>query len=132
MTHVLRTLLPSREAPAGETAPSPVDRPRRRNLLVRLPAASLAGVAAAGASAPWEQRWLLPLAVAALVLVLQRVSLRYASLLGLLFGLGFTLALTAWMRAVGAAAWRHLQSDAALIMLQELVLRPGRRRRNGR
>ena len=113
MTHVLRTLLPSREAPAGETAPSPVDRPRRRNLLVRLPAASLAGVAAAGASAPWEQRWLLPLAVAALVLVLQRVSLRYASLLGLLFGLGFTLALTAWMRAVGTDAWLLLSPVVA-------------------
>ena len=75
--------------------------------------ASLAGVAAAGASAPWEQRWLLPLAVAALVLVLQRVSLRYASLLGLLFGLGFTLALTAWMRAVGTDAWLLLSPVVA-------------------
>ncbi|ANH40515.1 Apolipoprotein N-acyltransferase [Nocardioides dokdonensis FR1436] len=76
-------------------------------------AASLAGVAAAGASAPWEQRWLLPLAVAALVLLLQRVSLRQASFLGLLFGLGFTLALTAWMRAVGTDAWLLLSPVVA-------------------
>lgn len=100
-----QTRLATRTAEPGDTAPSPVDRPRRRNRLARLPAALLAGVAAAGASAPWEQRWLLPLAVAALVVLLQRVSLRQASLLGLLFGLGFTLALTAWMRAVGTDAW---------------------------
>jgi apolipoprotein N-acyltransferase len=82
-------------------------------MLARLAAASLAGVAAAGASAPWEQRWLLPLAVAALVLVLRRVSLRHAWLLGLLFGLGFTLALTAWMRAVGTDAWLLLSPVVA-------------------
>jgi len=108
-----QTRLATRTAEPGDTAPSPVDRPRRRNRLARLPAALLAGVAAAGASAPWEQRWLLPLAVAALVLVLQRVSLRYASLLGLLFGLGFTLALTAWMRAVGTDAWLLLSPVVA-------------------
>ena len=113
MTHVLRTLLPSREAPAGETAPSPVDRPRRRNLLVRLPAASLAGVAAAGASAPWEQRWLLPLAVAALVLLLQREPLRHAFAMGLLFGFGYTLVLTGWVRAVGTDAWLLLSPVVA-------------------
>jgi len=45
------------------------------------------------------------LAVAALVLLLQRASLRRAFLLGLLFGLGYTLVLTAWMRAVGTDAW---------------------------
>ena len=92
-------------ASPDETALSPVHQPRRRNRLARLAAAALAGVAAAGASAPWEQRWLLPLAVAALVLLLQRVSLRHAFLLGLLFGLGYTLVLTAWMRAVGTDAW---------------------------
>ncbi len=68
-------------------------------------AASLAGVAAAGASAPWEQRWLLPLAVAALVLLLQREPLRHAFAMGLLFGFGYTLVLTGWMRAVGTDAW---------------------------
>lgn len=95
----------ARTAEAGETASASVDRPRRRHRLARLAAASLAGVAAAGASAPSEQRWLLPLAVAALVLLLQRVSLRYSLLLGLLFGFGFTLVLTGWMRAVGTDAW---------------------------
>lgn len=99
------TPLPTRTGKARQTAPSTVHQPWRRNRLARLAAASLTGVAAAGASAPWEHRWLLPLAVAALVLLLQRVSLRYAVLLGLLFGLGYTLALTAWMRAVGTDAW---------------------------
>ena len=65
----------------------------------------LAGVAAAGASAPWDQTWLLPFAIAALVLLVQRVSLRHAFVLGLMFGLAFVLVLTAWMRAVGTDAW---------------------------
>lgn len=99
------TSVATRSASPDETALLPIHQPRRRNQLARLAAASLAGVAAAGASAPWEQRWLLPLAVAALVLLLQRASLRRAFLLGLLFGLGYTLVLTAWMRAVGTDAW---------------------------
>ena len=95
----------ARAAQTGEKAPASVDRPRRRRRLARLAAASLAGVAAAGASAPWEQRWLLPLAVAALVLLLQRVPLRHAFAMGLLFGFGYTLVLTGWVRAVGTDAW---------------------------
>ncbi len=102
----------SRPAEAGTTARSP-RQAGRRTLLPRLPAAALAGIAAAGASAPWEQRWLLPLAVAALVLLLRRVSVRYAVVLGLLFGLGYTLALTAWMRAVGTDAWLLLSPVVA-------------------
>ena len=102
----------SRPAEAGTTAPSP-RQPGRRTLLARLPAAALAGIAAAGASAPWEQRWLLPFAVAALVLLLRRVSVRDAVVLGLLFGLGYTLALTAWMRAVGTDAWLLLSPVVA-------------------
>lgn len=105
MTQAPPTPTPTHKVEAGETAISTVHRPWHRNLVARLAAASLAGVAAAGASAPWEQRWLLPLAVAALVLLLQRVSLRQASLLGLMFGIGFVLALTVWMRAVGTDAW---------------------------
>ncbi|WP_299929571.1 apolipoprotein N-acyltransferase [uncultured Nocardioides sp.] len=107
------TPLPTRTAQARETTPSLVARPLRRHLLARLAATSLVGVAAAGASAPWEHRWLLPLAVAALVLLLQRVPLCHAFLLGLLFGLGFTLALTAWMRAVGTDAWLLLSPVVA-------------------
>ena len=101
------------QVPPEETAHGTVRHPRRRNRAAQLVAASLAGVAAAGASAPWEQRWLLPLAVAALVLLLQRASLRYACLLGLLFGIGFTLALTAWMRAIGTDAWLLLSPVVA-------------------
>lgn len=39
------------------------------------------------------------------MLLLQRLPLRHAFFLGLLFGFGYTLALTAWMRAVGTDAW---------------------------
>lgn len=90
---------------AGETAAAPLTRTRWRHVVWRLTVASAAGIAAAGASAPWEQRWLLPLAVAGLVLMVQSVSLRLALLVGLCFGLGYTLALTFWMRAVGTDAW---------------------------
>ncbi|GAW49730.1 apolipoprotein N-acyltransferase [Nocardioides sp. PD653] len=100
-----RTSVSARSASPDEPALSPVHQPRRRNRLARLAAASLAGVAAAGASAPWEQRWLLPLAVAALVFLLHGSTLRRAFLLGLLFGLGYTVLLTAWMRAVGTDVW---------------------------
>lgn len=97
----------------GETANAPRTRTRRRHLVWRLTVASAAGTAAAGASAPWEQRWLLPLAVAGLVLLVQSVSLRLALLVGLCFGLGYTLALTFWMRAVGTDAWLMVSSVVA-------------------
>ncbi len=113
MTPALPTPHTTRTAEPRQQAPSTVHQPRRRHLLARLPAASLAGVAAAGASAPWAHRWLLPLAVAALVLLLQRVSLRHAFLLGLLFGLGYALTLTAWMQAVGTDAWLLLSPVVA-------------------
>lgn len=101
--------------PAGARTPSasPGHHTDRRIRLARLPAAVLAGTAAAGASAPWDQRWLLPLAVAALVLLVQRVPLRRAAVLGLLFGLAYTLALTVWMRAVGTDAWLLLSPVVA-------------------
>jgi apolipoprotein N-acyltransferase len=101
--------------PAGARTPSasPDHHTDRRIRLARPPAAVLAGLAAAGASAPWDQRWLLPLAVAALVLLVQRVPVRRAAVLGLLFGLAYTLALTVWMRAVGTDAWLLLSPVVA-------------------
>ncbi len=78
---------------------------RRRDLATWIVAAPTAGVAAAAASAPWEQRWMLPLAVAALVGLLHAAPWTRACVLGLLFGLGYTLTLTWWMRAVGTDAW---------------------------
>lgn len=56
---------------------------------------------------------MLPLAVAAFVLLVRRVPVRQAGVLGLLFGLGYTLALTAWMRAVGTDAWLLLSPVVA-------------------
>lgn len=76
-------------------------------------AAGVAGVAAAGASAPWNQRWVLPLAVAVLVLLLRRASVRHAGVLGLVFGFGYALVLTSWMRAVGTDAWLLLSPVVA-------------------
>ena len=106
---------PSLVGPAGARTPSASfdHHTDRRIRLARIPAAVLAGMAAAGASAPWDERWLLPLAVAALVLLVQRVPVRRAAVLGLLFGLAYTLALTVWMRAVGTDAWLLLSPVVA-------------------
>ena len=79
--------------------------PGNRAVWMRFGLAPVAGLAAAAASAPWEQRWLLPLAVGALVALLHRVRLRQAAGLGFLFGLAYVLLLTGWMRVIGVDAW---------------------------
>ncbi|MDN4175702.1 apolipoprotein N-acyltransferase [Nocardioides sp. SOB77] len=107
-----RTSSPPHAAEPAVTSSSPRrTRPHRR--LVRALVASLAGVAAATASAPWEYRWILPLAIAAFVFQLHRAALRPALLLGFLFGLGYAIPLTAWMRAVGVDAWLLLTPAVA-------------------
>ena len=65
----------------------------------------LAGVSLAAASAPWEQVWLLPIGVGALVVVVGAGGLRYSFALGYVFGVGYILMLTSWMRVVGMDAW---------------------------
>lgn len=72
---------------------------------VRLLASIAAGLGLAGASAPFEQRWLLPLAVAIFTATTYRTRGRPALLVGYVFGVSYLLTLTAWMRAVGADAW---------------------------
>ena len=73
--------------------------------MVRLLVAALAGVALAATCAPWEQRWLLPTAVAAWAVTLHRANWRAALLLGYVFGSAYLLTLTFWMRVVGIDAW---------------------------
>jgi apolipoprotein N-acyltransferase len=107
-----RTISPPK-APVSAAVAASLRRPRPHRRLFRVLVASLAGVAAAAASAPWEYRWLLPLAVAAFVFQLHRAALRPALLLGFLFGLGYAITLTSWMRAVGVDAWLLLSAAVA-------------------
>ncbi|UMG92250.1 apolipoprotein N-acyltransferase [Nocardioides sp. TF02-7] len=65
----------------------------------------MAGLACAAAGAPLELRWLLPLGVGAVVCALHRVDAWRGGILGYAFGLGYTLALVAWMRVIGFDAW---------------------------
>jgi apolipoprotein N-acyltransferase len=74
----------------------------------------LAGASLAAASAPWEQAWLLPIGVAAFVAVVGAGRVRSSFLLGYLFGAGYVLMLTSWMRAVGVDAWLIVGGAAAI------------------
>lgn len=73
--------------------------------LARVLVAAIAGIALAGTAAPWNQRWLLPVAVSVAVLAFRSVRPEHALLLGYVFGAAYLLTLTAWMRAVGPDAW---------------------------
>lgn len=66
------------------------------------------------ASAPWELRWLAPLAVAALVISVSGTRRRTAVLLGLVFGLVFVVLLVSWMRVIGTDAWLLVSAAAAV------------------
>ncbi len=92
------SILRERETPTAE-----LSQPSRRDL--RLVASVVAGGALAATAAPWEQRWLLPVAVAILVLALRGGGVRSGVILGYVFGATYVLTLTFWMRAVGVDAW---------------------------
>jgi apolipoprotein N-acyltransferase len=72
---------------------------------VRTCVALLAGVVLALAFEPLRLVLLMPIAVAAFVLVQRDVPIRRAWLPGLAFGVGFMFTLISWMRAVGPDAW---------------------------
>lgn len=78
-----------------------------------MPLALLAGTACAAANAPLEQRWLLPLAVAAAVAAIHRTGPWRGGLLGYAFGLGYVLALVTWMRVIGVDAWLMISAVVA-------------------
>ncbi|WP_051551742.1 apolipoprotein N-acyltransferase [Nocardioides sp. URHA0020] len=74
-------------------------------MLVRILAAVACGVGLALAFEPVAQPVVIPFAVAGFVLCTRGLTLRWAWLPGLAFGLGFELVLLFWMRAVGPDAW---------------------------
>jgi apolipoprotein N-acyltransferase len=86
--------------PAGARASATVwDVPLR--CLVAL----VGGLVLAAAFEPVGFAWLMPPAIAALVLSVRGVRLRWAWLPSLVFGVAFTYAVMVWMRSVGTDAW---------------------------
>jgi apolipoprotein N-acyltransferase len=77
-------------------------------LLVRVLAAAGAGVGAALAFEPVHWAYLLPVAVAALTLLVRGRRLRSGFLLGFCFGTAFMLVLLPWVRVVAVYAWPGL------------------------
>lgn len=74
----------------------------------------LAGVLLAGAYAPFDVPWVIPVAVAAYVVCVGPLRPRSAWVPGLAFGLGFQLTLLWWMRVIGTDAWAALAGIEAL------------------
>ena len=64
-----------------------------------------AGIAAAAAFEPYAVSVLLPLAVAALTLLVRGLSGRRAFVVGTVFGGAFMLGLLPWLRVIGVDAW---------------------------
>ena len=83
-------------------------------MLARTGLAALSGMLLAGAYAPFDVPWVIPVAVAAYVVSLDRLPSRRAWLPGLAFGLGFQLTLLWWMRVIGTDAWAGLAGFEAL------------------
>lgn len=73
-----------------------------------------AGLCLSLAFEPLAWAWLVPVAVAAYVLLTRGLRLRRAFLVGLVFGLAFYLTHIVWMRAVGTPAWLALSTLEAL------------------
>lgn len=95
--------------------PSAQRRRGRARFGVRVIVALAAGAGLAAAAAPWDQKWLLPLAVAAFVTAVGTTGLRSALLLGYVFGATYVLTLTSWMSAaVGVDAWLMIGAAVAI------------------
>ena len=67
--------------------------------------ALVGGLVLAAAFEPVGHAWVMPPAIAALVLSVRGLAPRRAWLPSLLFGIGFIYAVMVWMRAVGTDAW---------------------------
>ena len=67
--------------------------------------ALVGGLVLAAAFEPIGHAWVMPPAIAALVLSVRGLAPRRAWLPSLLFGIAFTYAVMVWMRAVGTDAW---------------------------
>ena len=97
-------------------------------MLARTGLAALSGMLLAGAYAPFDVPWVIPVAVAAYVVSLDRLPSRRAWLPGLAFGLGFQLTLLWWMRVIGTDAWAGLAGFEALFYAALGALVPRLRR----
>ena len=97
-------------------------------MLARTGLAALSGMLLAGAYAPFDVPWVVPVAVAAYVVSLDRLPSRRAWLPGLAFGLGFQLTLLWWMRVIGTDAWVGLAGFEALFYAALGALVPRLRR----
>jgi apolipoprotein N-acyltransferase len=82
-------------------------------VLLRVLVALASGVVLSLAFEPVALPFVIPLAVAALVLCCRGLRLRRAWLPGFAFGLGFQYVLIFWMRAVGSDAWLALATAEA-------------------
>lgn len=67
--------------------------------------ALVGGLALAAAFEPLGHSWLMPPAIAALVLTVRGLAPRRAWVPSLVFGIAFTYAVMVWMRSVGTDAW---------------------------
>ncbi|GAA4716122.1 apolipoprotein N-acyltransferase [Nocardioides conyzicola] len=74
-------------------------------MLLRMLVAFACGVGLSLAFEPVALPWVIPFAVAGLVLTTRGLRARAAWLPGLAFGIGFQFVLLYWMRAVGTDAW---------------------------
>lgn len=83
-------------------------------LPTRLLLAALAGVAAGAAFEPLRLVYVLPVAVAALTLLLRNVSPGRGFWLGWVFGSAFMLTLLPWLQVIGVDAWIMLSLFEAL------------------
>jgi apolipoprotein N-acyltransferase len=72
---------------------------------IRCLTALVGGLVLAAAFEPIGLAWLMPPAIATLVLSVRGLRPRHAWLPSLLFGIAFTFAVMVWMRAVGTDAW---------------------------
>jgi apolipoprotein N-acyltransferase len=93
--------------PAPLQAPDPACRVVGYGLSVPLRCllALVGGLVLAAAFEPVGHAWVMPPAIAALVLSVRGLAPRRAWLPSLLFGIGFIYAVMVWMRAVGTDAW---------------------------
>ena len=83
-------------------------------MLLRTLLAFVAGVALSLSSAPVGAFWVLPVAVAAYVVILAGMTPRRSWVPGLAFGVGYCYVLMWWMRAVDLYAWLALSGLEAL------------------
>jgi apolipoprotein N-acyltransferase len=77
----------------------------RWELAARALLSGAAGCAVGAAFPPYDQVWLMPIGIAALLILVHGRRGRAGFGLGWMFGLGFMLVLMPWLRVIGTDAW---------------------------